>query len=243
MANSWDTGLYSSTWCQAWWEVWGRCLYPPGDFAECQEIRRAERPCYGTETFCQWGMIGKEEEEGGSWSNQVKVTSLSQGQEVAQKLVVGEQRFPSSFIHPATSTPSIQRSPFISPTHPECVFVAAHQQHHWQPDHLWAPGILAVLPASPHCPSPVPWPMATIIILFRDVSGDKKQTETNGPISEAEHLYIALPEQVCCRGSQGPWPTQTTEERWTLSGIFWTPILFQTNSQSQCDFMNQGKTL
>lgn len=127
-------------------------------------------------------------------------------------------------------------------------FLAAHQQQHWQPDHLWAPGILAVLPASPHYPSPVPWPMAAIIILFRDVSGDKKQTETNGqpscgPVSEAEHLYIALPEQVCCRGSRRPWPTQTTEERWTLSGIFWTPILFQTNSQSQCDFMNQGKTL
>ena len=157
----------------------------------------------------------------GGWrvlSNQVKVTSLSQGQEVAQKWVVGEQRFPSTFVYPATSTSPIQRSPFISPTHPGCFFLAAHQQHHWQPDHLWAPGILAVLPASPHCPSPVPWPMAAIIILFRDVSGDKKQTETNGqpscgPVSEAEHLYIALPEQVCCRGSRRPWPTQTTEER------------------------------
>lgn len=132
---------------------------------------------------------------------------------MAQKLVVGEQRFPSSFIHPATSTASIQRSPFIGPTRPECVFVAARGQHHWQPDHLWAPGTLAVSPASPHCPGPVRWPMATIIILFRDASGEKKQTETNGPISEAERLYIALPEQVCCRGSQRPWPTQTTEER------------------------------
>ena len=125
--------------------------------------------------------------------------------------------------------------------------LAAHQLHHWQPDHLWAPGILAV--TCLHTLSqPLPWPMATIVILFRDASGDKKQAKTNGqpscgPVSEAEYLYIALPEQVCCRSSRRPWPIQTTGERWTLSGISWTPVYFKPTAQSQCDFMNQGKTL
>lgn len=100
----------------------------------------------------------------------------------------------------------------------------------------------------PTLSQPLPWPVATIIILFRDASGDKKQAKTNGqpscgPVSEAEYLYIALPEQVCCRNSRRPWPIQTTEERWTLSGISWTPVYFKPTAQSQCDFMNQGKTL
>lgn len=30
LASSWGARLYSSSWCQALWEVWGRYLYPPG---------------------------------------------------------------------------------------------------------------------------------------------------------------------------------------------------------------------
>lgn len=168
-----------------------------GDFAECQEIRRAKRPFYGTGTFDQWGIIGKNEE--GEGPNRTKSMFLVFAKS-RRWLRSGWWAEVSSLIHLPGHIRLSSPKKSIHQFHTSSMyFLAERQQRQWQPDCPWAPGIVTVLPASTRCPSPAPWPTAAIIILCRDSSGDKKQIKTNGqpfcgPVPKAGHQYIALPE-------------------------------------------------
>lgn len=98
----------------------------------------------------------------------------------------GELRFPRSFIHLATPCPQ-PTEVHLPVAQRQNVFSAKRQQHPWQPDHPWAPRIVALCPG-PWLPSLF---FAEILVATRNRNNSQPSCE---PGPQGEHQQVALPE-------------------------------------------------